>query len=345
MIRAFFKVLLVIACWTLVWQVRQGACAEAPAASARASTEESATDSSAATALDEVPTSDLHLYVLPEADVLEGPPQSFVDLDHYHSADSYGSPVDNWRWQVLPAGLVYRSYLASTKEPRLGAQVVNASDWGWVLDGILGARVGLLRYGTTDPIWPDGFEIQAEGAAQLRLDIPHDVDLGSVDFRAGMPIVFGVGPVRTKLGYYHLSSHVGDEFLLRHPDFDRLNYARDCLMLGHSLNITPWWRLYAEADWAFYSDVGDPWEFQFGADYEAPGPTGLHGAPFFGINGHLRQELDFNGALTVQAGWSWRNPGGQLLRMGLQYYNGATNQLSFYRENEEQIGFGLWYDF
>ena len=31
--------------------------------------------------------------------------------------------------------------------------------------------------------------------------------------------------------------------------------------------------------------------------------------------------------------------------MGLIYFNGLSNQFSFYNEHEEQIGFGIWYDF
>lgn len=306
----------------------------------------------AADPADTDPSSYLRLYVTPEAEGVAARSQAYVDLDRYYALPGepdpemlYSSMGEPWTWQVLPTGLIYRSYLAGTKEPRLSGQVINETDWGWLLDGNLGARIGLLRFGTSDPIWPDGFEIDAEGAAQVRLDIPNNVDVGSVDFRAGLPITFGVGSQRTKFGYYHVSAHLGDEYLLRYPGYPRLNYARDCLMFGHSVYLTPWWRLYGEADWAFYSDVCDPWEFQFGLDFAAPGPTGPLGAPFFAINGHLREELDFSGSLTVQTGWSWRNNAGQLFRMGLHYYNGLSNQLSFYQRHEQQIGFGAWYDF
>ena len=255
--------------------------------------------------------------------------------------------MEPWTWQSLPQGLIYRSYLAGPKEPRLGAQAINIDDedWDWTLDGTLGARVGILRYGTRDPIWPVGFQIDIEGAALLRLDIPNNVDMGSVDFRAGVPFTFGVGRQRTKFAYYHLSSHLGDEFLLRSPAYERLNYSRDVLVLGHSLFVTPAWRVYGEAGWAFYSDVCDPWEFQVGADFEPPGPTGVQGAPFFAVNGGFRQEVDFSGGLTVQTGWCWRSTGGQLLRTGVHFYSGPSTQFSFFDEYERQLGFGLWYDF
>jgi len=171
------------------------------------------------------------------------------------------------------------------------------------------------------------------------------VDVVGVDFRAGMPVTFGVGRHRTKLAYYHLSSHVGDEFLLKHPGFPRLNYSRDVLVLAHSVYVTPTTRLYAEAGWAFRSDVGKPWEFQFGVDCAPPGPTGFRGAPFLALNVLLREEVNYGGGFTTQTGWAWRNDSGRLFRMGLHYYNGESDQFSFFDEHEQQIGFGVWYDY
>ena len=69
------------------------------------------------------------------------------------------------------------------------------------------------------------------------------------------------------------------------------------------------------------------------------------GAPFFAINGHLREVNDFGGNMTVQTGWHWRGRTGHLLRIGMQYFNGMSEQGEFYNQFEEQFGGGLWYDF
>jgi hypothetical protein len=34
-----------------------------------------------------------------------------------------------------------------------------------------------------------------------------------------------------------------------------------------------------------------------------------------------------------------------LFRLGLQYYNGGSPQMQFYNRSEQQLGFGLWYDY
>ena len=74
-------------------------------------------------------------------------------------------------------------------------------------------------------------------------------------------------------------------------------------------------------------------------------PTGIRGAPFFAVNGHLREELNYSGNFVLQAGWAWRGQSSHLLRTGLHYYNGLSDQYSFYRNFEQQIGAGVWYDF
>lgn len=255
---------------------------------------------------------------------------------------------DSWSWQPLPDGLIYRTYLAGMKEPRLASMWVHERELGWIWDIALGARVGILRYGTPGADRPEGWQFDVEGAAFPRLmELTYNRDLMSVDFRGGVPISFGYGRYQTKFGYYHLSSHLGDEFMLAHPEFPRINFSRDVLIWGHSFYLTDDLRLYGEAGWAFYVDGGSkPWEFQFGVDYSPMGHTGqFRGAPFAAVNAHLRQEVDFGGNFVAQTGWQWRSTSGHLLRAGLQYFNGKSEQFQFFRRSEEKIGLAFWYDF
>jgi len=254
-------------------------------------------------------------------------------------------PDSDWQWQVRPKGFVYDTYWASAQEPRLGVQVVNEAGSGSLMDSTLGGRFGLFRYGSRDST--DGWQLDVAAAAALRQDADEDLDVVSTDFRFYLPLSYGVGPHRFKFGYQHVSAHTGDEFLLKNPSHVRLNFTRDALVFGYSYYALPELRLYGEAGWAFAAEFSEPWDFQFGIDYGPTKPTGMRGAPFFAINGHLREEQNFGGNLALQAGLAWRgeDPNDGILRSGLYYYNGASPQFSFFREHEEQIGWGLWYDF
>ncbi|MCA9119291.1 MAG: DUF1207 domain-containing protein [Planctomycetaceae bacterium] len=273
--------------------------------------------------------------------VLEENAQPYIAVPQVQS-----SPFANpWSIVLLPDRIIYRSYLAGSKESRLGTQSFHRNGDGKLWDSTLGGRFGLLRIGPRDQ--PLGFQIDVEGAAHVRLDPDDEVDVRSADFRAGVPFAYGWNNQQVKFAYYHISSHVGDEFLLKNPGFTRLNYARDVLVLGYSIYPTERLRFYGEAGWAFWSDVSGLWEFQFGFEYAPTRPTGLHGEPFLAVNGHLREELNFGGGLTAQAGWAWRgdSPAGRLFRIGVHYYNGESPQFSFFDDFEHQIGLGMWYDF
>jgi hypothetical protein len=255
-------------------------------------------------------------------------------------------PDTSWACQLLPEGLVYPAYLAGEKESRFRSVWAHERDDGWIWDITLGGHVGLLRYGTAGQWRPEGLQIDIEGAAMPRLNIEQDNDLVAADFRFGIPITYGTARYQTKVAYYHLSSHLGDEFLLSNSGFQRLNYSRDVLVQGHSFYITELLRLYAELGWAFTSDVSEPWEFQFGTEYRPPCGTGWRGAPFAAVGTHLREEVDFGGNLVTQFGWAWRSSAASgMFRMGFQYFIGKSDQFSLFDRSESKVGLGMWYDY
>lgn len=257
-----------------------------------------------------------------------------------------GSRGQAYEWQLMPQGLIYRSYLAGAKESRFRSVWNDERHDGGIWDITLGGNVGLLRYGTTGDVRPEGWQLGIEGAGLVRLDIDEERDVMASDYRFGIPITWGDSIHQVKVAYYHLSSHVGDEFLLKHSGFNRLNYSRDVLVLGHSLYPSEDFRVYAEVGYAFNADVCEPWEFQFGFDYAPGGRTGARGAPFAAVNAHLREEVDFGGNFVAQTGWAWRRgPATGMYRIGLEYYNGKDDQFSFFNESVQKIGFGMWYDY
>lgn len=247
-------------------------------------------------------------------------------------------------YEFLPLGTLYPAYLAGPKEARLGTQIFHEKNDNELWDTTLGGRFGWFRKTSFDG--RRAWQVDVEGAAILRLDPENEVDLRSVDFRAGIPISFAWGQSRLKLGYYHLSAHAGDEFLIKNPGFNRLNYVRDAIVLGYSRYFGERVRVYGETSWAFFADVSDPWNFQFGYEYAPTRATGIWGEPFFAINALLREEVDYSGTTTIHTGWAWRDGrAGRLLRTGLFFQTGKSHQYEFHDTSETQIGAGVWYDF
>lgn len=261
-----------------------------------------------------------------------------------------------WSWQLMPNNLIYTSYLAGPKEPRLGTVWYDdtapsltepGQTEGWLWDSTLGGRASILRYGSDTVLHPQGFEVQIEGAAFVRLDPEDERDFRSGDYRFGIPLVYSTGRWQSKLAYYHNSAHLGDEFMIKNPTFPRVNYVRDVIVLGGSWYPLDWMRLYGEVGYSFFNAGGSkPWEFQFGTELLQARPTGGWGKPFLAVNSMLRQELNYGGNVTAQAGWFWRGRASEkLYRIGVEYLYGSDPQYEFTFYNQNRFGVGMWYDF
>ncbi|WP_169314877.1 DUF1207 domain-containing protein [Rubinisphaera brasiliensis] len=277
------------------------------------------------------------------------PPDSYSqgcgpDCNHYHYTDAA------YQWTLLPTDLLWQSYLGGPREPRLGQSIVFLDGTGWLWELEAGGRAGLLRYGSGPGEELEGFQLDIWGAATPRLNMHQNTELDAVDFFVGVPLTWRRGPFQAKLEWYHVSAHLGDEFLLRpeNAGFNRLDYLRDAIVLGGGYFPTPDWRVYAEADYAYNTNGGaKPWHFNFGVDYSPCCPTPItRPQPFAAINGNLREEVNWSGGVNFVAGLQWRGQeNDHLFRTGLHYYAGQSLQYSFLGDYEEFIGWGMWMDF
>ncbi|MBR2694693.1 MAG: DUF1207 domain-containing protein [Thermoguttaceae bacterium] len=277
-------------------------------------------------------------------------PQSatyFADWEDSVPSQEYGSDPSLWQTQILPKGVLYPAYLAGRKESRLQSIFTHESGYGWLWDISLGGRVPLFRFGTSNLPQPEGFQIDMEGAALLRLDFERNRNLASTDYRAGLPITYGTKFWQLKTGYYHVSSHLGDNYLLDRFQ-KKVHYVRDEIFLGIALKPVSSVRLYGEAGWAFNAgETTSPWELQFGVEFspQYSNERMWRGSPFAAVHGHLFQELDFGGYVNSQIGWQWRRPDNGLFRLGAEFYCGCDDQYQFHYAHQKKIGLGLWYDF
>ena len=222
---------------------------------------------------------------------------------------------------------------------------------GWIWDITLGGRAAILRYGNRKSVLPSGIQLDIEGAAMTRLALDINRDVEATDYRFGLPITFGNERWQFKVSYYHVSCHLGDEYMIRHMEagepYRRINYYRDSLVFGVSMRPHSSLRLYGEIEYAVYSgEMTERLQMQFGAEYAPAFPAnGRYGAPFLAVNGLLLEELDFGGSICVQAGWAWRGKRNQIFRIGAQYFYGADDQYEFFDDTVSKVGLGIWYDF
>ncbi len=266
-------------------------------------------------------------------------------------APAMGDPARIFRtqsadtWQLLPNGLLFRSYLAGPKEPRL--QMVYSRDTKNgrnVGDATLGGRAGLFRI--TDSSG-DAFQLDVDGAVFARI-LPSEPStaLEGSDYRVGLFGTWKRDTTAFKLGYAHISSHIGDEFLEMNPGMVHVNYVRDSLVAGISHDLTDAHRIYGEIGYAAVAGGAEPLEGQLGAEWTPRGEDVWTGAPFVAVNGIFREEQGSNVGLNSTAGWGWQGPkSGRRLRVGANWYNGPSLQYSFVNRWENLVGGGIWLDF
>jgi hypothetical protein len=252
-------------------------------------------------------------------------------------------------WQVLPQGLMYKSYIAGEKEPRMEfVQLRDTRSKRRVWDAVLGGRIGLLRYGSFGSINPQGFQLDIEGAVFARV-LPDELSamLEGSDYRAGLIGTNKFNGTALKYGYYHISSHIGDEFLLANPTFNRINYVRDSVIAGVTQDLKYSTQVYGEIAYAMGAEGGaKPLEFQFGTQYLPVAKSSLRGAPYVAANYHIREDFGFQGGFNTVAGWGWQGlQTRQRLRIGMQYYNGPSLQYQFLNRVENLYGGGIWLDY
>ncbi len=175
----------------------------------------------------------------------------------------------------------------------------------------------------------------------------HAEDVESMDYRFRTEITAAEGRWAMKFGYFHISSHVGDEYMLRNPLFQRTNYVTESWMLGLRYAATDSIQLYGEMANAFPTSGGAKrYQYQTGIEYTPIVSPTRTGAPFVAVNLNFREAVDYDVSPTIQLGWAFQGPEShRRFRVGLQYAEGPTSQYEFFTRREEYIGVGVWFDY
>jgi hypothetical protein len=244
----------------------------------------------------------------------------------------------------LPSDLLFPHPLADPRGPFTGSrvQVSLIEDRNTKLENAFGEEQSLVRVKGVE----DAFELVAEGGVFARFDVDENLDMDAADFRVGFPLVYRRGPLALKLHPWHITSHLGDEFIER-EGATRLSYGRNELAFGAAWHATSSLRLHAEGGWGFAIDaINDPWRVMGGAEVV----DRLLGADapdvYLAANATAWKETDWTPQLNLQAGvWlrSMSTPRG--LRFGAEYFRGQSAQTQFFRTRDHYVSVGFWIHF
>lgn len=200
-------------------------------------------------------------------------------------------------------------------------------------------------------------EIGIEGALWAVFDPLHDsAPLCNADYYVGIPIDYAIGRWAFRLRGYHISSHIGDEYLLNHPNFDRRNPSAEYLDFSASWYITDEVRLYALAGWVIQHDCS----FYQGNAYGQAGAElrlyrlgfysacqHLYGTPIFAMHfkyqDAFKRHLDSNFILGYEFG---KTSGAQhRLRAYFEYHDGQSVEGQFSNRRSNYLALRFTYGY
>lgn len=179
-------------------------------------------------------------------------------------------------------------------------------------------------------------------------------ELVNTDYAVGFPLTYAINQWSFRLRLYHISSHLGDEFLVNHPHFHRKNPSFEALDFFFSYQVNKGLRLYAGPGVILHSDDSYPMKYfyaEYGGEFRFCG-TKFYYHKLYGtyvVAAHFRnwqfQHFDFDGTLVAGYEWSKLQGVGSKIRLLAGGHVGFSAEGQFSRKKTAYGTVGIYYGF
>jgi hypothetical protein len=247
-----------------------------------------------------------------------------------------------WLPECPPA---FRPFLA---DPR---QLTYSVGWR-VHDKIISQNVIDFSFGDILPVyrWINigcfGGDLQFDvegGVWDVFAPFEKDSPMVNADYYCGFPVTYIFENWAIRLRGYHISCHLGDEYMVNHPRCKRKNPSAEFLDLFVSNQYSEEIRLYAGIGWVCLQDESfecSPWYAEGGAEIRMPQlgyrsyRNRLYGEPFFGMHFRYQEIFKHHVDSTYVLGWEWGKFSGlrHKLRVFLEYHDGYSLEGQFCKQ-------------
>jgi hypothetical protein len=286
----------------------------------------------------------------PAADPSEAASPTTTQVDcRYAGNEEAAQPAETSEWRRFPSDDLFRPLLADPKQTQfvISRQRVKPDGSGDLAGGLVvyGENFGMYRYRGRRAC--DGVQVNIQGGvfSLFNLSAP-SWDLINADYVVGIPVTFRRTAVSGRFRLYHLSSHLGDEFLLGTPGITRVNLSFE----EAELLLSADWRgirvyggggllIHREPDLA-------RGRWQYGLEGRrrlsvVPGLGPLSSLDFlvFGVDVKALQQHDYHRDVSLKAGFELASETWvRRFRLLLNYYNGFTPHGQFYDFKMHAVG-------
>lgn len=177
-------------------------------------------------------------------------------------------------------------------------------------------------------------------------------ELVNTDFLVGVPITYAFDRWSFRFRVYHISSHLGDEFLVNDPDFlhKRKNPSMEAVDFFTSYQFSSHFRGYFGPGVVFHSDPSfkiKPLYVEYGLELRLLGTKlyyhRLYGTPFFAIHLENWQQRHWDLDMTFKMGYeiSKLQGIGRKMRVYVDYHHGYSYEGQFFNKRTQygELGF------
>lgn len=240
----------------------------------------------------------------------------------------------------LPTGDLFQPLIADPTQPQFFAATL------WVTSPRLvtqlasvgvGENIGLLRGSG------GGWQVSVAAGVFSQFDLRRPSnDLVNTDYLVGLPFTWRHGDLSGRLQYYHHSSHLGDEYVLR-TNPTRINLSFECLeaLLADELGE---FRVYGGGEILLRREPRDLNRLLLhgGVEWRGRRPAVRgHGAFFLAFDAKASQQRRWQLGMSGRAGIAFGSGSGRHWNLQLHGYSGPVPFSQFYEENIESVGVGL----
>ncbi len=237
-------------------------------------------------------------------------------------------------------------------------------------DRVMGRKAVAVSLGDDFPIfrwkdvlWHGDLQIGVQAGVWAVFNfshVPHlqgsGCELMNTDYLVGIPLTYAKGKSSFRLRVYHISGHLGDEYLVDHPWFlpDRKNPSYEALEWIQSYQFSSNLRVYGGPGWVMQSDETfkiKPLYVKWGTEVRLFGQKlyyhRLYGTPFFiaHLENWEQHHWDLDQFYMLGYEISKLQGVGRKMRLYLEYHRGYSYEGQFFNEKTQYGQLGLSWGF
>jgi hypothetical protein len=266
-------------------------------------------------------------------------------FSHDLSADS-----DTSQFRLLPNKDLFAPLVAEPREAQFSARYER---YNKEFEGELeNFNACVVSFGDYLPVFEyefkdgDIFQFSVDGVmyALFNLDTP-SWDLINTDYMFGFNTSYQIDKKWTaRLRFFHVSSHLGDEYVLDNPDVERKNSSYEDLEL--LLAYSPGkWRFYGGGAYVVRTNSLvnlDPWRARAGVEYRYPLETPDMDL-LVAVNMDAKERTNWKISRSLMAGVVFLKSEAREVRFMSNYFRGSSVQGQFFEDTLEYFGLGFYF--